>query len=362
MNRIDLFLEALGRAFEATGEIAPWPVHVSIPSIYCSDHEALDLFSKLERVSQEDQPVKVLSKLQVGPSAAKALLMDLMIGLKVTKPPITVDERVWFVEYMFDAIEKLQYGDIFCRDGRNLILGPSEVQDLYEETPWIWLDSPESKQELGRSIYKASASAKSLIWSLYFYGWDDVGYEIHGPYDIEAEDGKEYQLIVTDYFDLKPTLLWPSMESFPYGSIKVMALYELDAELSVDIFIHFVNKGSLLDTTAGIYLEASHVPIRKQERANSLSEEILARVLGQHEAIESMSKGDVITKYIESRYYAFRRWRWYFQEDWYPPKEVLQRIEKWGIIEIPEGEGPTWEALKKAFDPRTDFVPGSPPS
>jgi len=362
MNRIDLFLEALERAFETTGKIVPWPIHVSVPLIYCSDHEASDLFSKFKQISQEDQPVKILSKLQVGPSVVKALLMDLIVGLKVAKPPISIEERVWFVEYLFDVIERLQYGDIFCRDGKNLILSPADVQELYGETPWIWLDSPESKQELGRSLYKVSASAKSLIWSLYFYGWDDVGHEVHGPYDIEAEDGKKYQLVITDYFDLKPTLLWPSMETFPYHSIKLMALYKPDAKLSVDIFIHFVSKENLLDATVGIYLEANHVPIRKRERADSLSEEILARVLKQHDTIESMSKAEVIKKYIESRYYAFRRWRWYFQEDWYPPKEVLQRIEEWGVIEIPEGEGPSWEELKKAFDPRTDFVPGPPPA
>ena len=361
MNRIDLFLKSLEQAFATAGEIAPWPVHVAVPSIYCGDAEASDLFSRLKKISKEDQPEKILSKLMVGPSVAKALLMDLIVGLKVTRPSINVEERVWFVENYFDGIEELQAGDIFCLDGTNQILTPSEAQNLFEKTPWVWLSSSKTLKDLAHSLYKASAATKSLIWSLYFYGWDDIGYEIHGPYEVTYKDGQKLQLIITDYFDVKPTLLWESMESFPYNSIKLMALYPKEAELSVDMFCHFVNKGNLLETTRGIYFEVDGIPIRTKKAAEGFTKVVLEKVAEQHNAIEAMSKEEVIKKYIESRYYAFRRWRLYFQEDWKPPKEVLDRIKKWGIIEIPEGEGPSWGDLKKAFDPRTDFVPGEPP-
>lgn len=358
MKQIDLFLESLGKAFKAVGEIAPWPTHISVPVIYCGDHEAADLFSKFKKISKGDQPTKILSKLFDGPSVAKALLMDLIPGMKVAKPPISVEERVRFTDSILKTVKEMQAGDIFCREGANQILDPNEVKKVFDKTPWIWLKTKEEKETLGHFIYKASASAKSLIWSLYFYGWDDVGYEIHGPYKIEAEDGKKYQLVVTDYFNLKPTLLWPSMESFPYRSVRLMTLYTEGANLNIDIFIHFVNKDNMLDTTVGMYLEANGIPIRTQEAAESLSREILERVSEQHKTIEAMNKEEVIKKYIESRYYAFRRWRLYFGEDWHPPQEVLKRIKEWGIIEIPPGKAPTWDELKKAFDPRTDYVPG----
>jgi len=362
MKRIDLFLQSLERAFATAGEIAPWPVHVSIPPIYCGDFEASDLFLKLKKISKEDQPSKILSKLMIGPSVAKALLMDLIVGLKTAKPTISVEERVWFVENYFDGIEELQTGDIFCLDGTNQILNHSEAQGLYNKTPWIWIDTSESKQNFAHSLYKASAATKSLIWSLYFYGWDDIGYEINGPYEVTKNNGQKLHLVITDYFDLKPTLLWNSMESFPYSSIKLMALYDWGADLSVDMFCHFVNKGNLLNQTLGIYLEANGVPIRTEKRIKELTGIVLKRVSEQYKRIQAMTKKEIITKYIESRYYAFRRWRMYFQEDWRPPREVLQRLKDWGIIEIPEGEGPVWNDLKKAFDPRTDFVPGPPPT
>lgn len=359
MNRIDLYLEALGKAFGETGEIAPWPVHVSLPSIYAGDIEAVDLYSKAQKISREGEAAKILGKLHIGPSAAKALLMDVIPSLKAANPPIPKDERVWFTELMFSSIETIQYGDIFCRDDKNLLLSPEEAQRVYEQTPWIQVKSDASR-ELAQTFYKVSASMKSLIWSLFFYGWDDIGYEIHGPYSVRAKSGEDYQLIITDYFDLKPTLLWPEVKSFAYDNARLYALYDSKVELGVDVFIHFINEGNLLKSTRGIYLEANNTPIRTQKLASSLTENVLGQVKEQHEKVDAMSELEIIRKYIEDRWYAFRRWRWYFGEDWKPPQKALDRVEEWGIIEIPLGEGPTWEELKKAFDPRTEYVPGEP--
>lgn len=199
---------------------------------------------------------------------------------------------------------------------------------------------------------------KALIWSLYFYGWDDIGYEIHGPYEITSNDGKKFQFVITDYFDPKPVPLWESMKTFPYSSVKVMVLYDQKADLKIDIFCHFFNKGNLLDLTRAVYIEANGKPLKTKKEVETLSNRVLKRVSKQHNLIQALSKEEITKKYIESRYYAFRKWRMYFKEEWRPPKEVWQRIKDIGIIEIPEGKGPTWEELKKAFDPRTDYVPG----
>lgn len=359
MNRIDLFLKGLEQAFASTGEIAPWPVHVAIPSIYGGDYEASDLYQKLKKISKETKPLEIIGKLYDDPSVAKALLMDVIPSLKVAKPAIPVKQRIWFVNTILRAIERMQAGDAYCLDGSNRNLDDNEVKKLYNTTPWTWFVNNRQKETLGRSFYRVSASAKSLIWSLFFYGWDDVGYENHGPYKI-TDNNKSYQLVITDYFNLKPTLLWPAIESFSYQSIRLMVLYLKKAGLKIDMFTHLTNKGRLLNLAQGIYLEANGVPIRVKGTAENLSKEILERVSRQHRVISAMSKEEVIKKYIESRYYAFRRWRWYFNEDWRPPKKVFDRIKKWGIIDIPPGKGPSWNELKKAFDPRTDFVPGKP--
>jgi len=357
MNRIDLWLKALGQAFEKTGEIAPWPLHIGAVAPYFSDKEASDIFTKLKMISKEGNAQEIVEKLLISPSVAKALLMDFIVGMKVAKPKINKEERVWFVNYTFDVLEKMQTGDIFCLDGENLILSGSQVEELYKETPWISVNP--ANIELCKSLYKVSASSKSLIWSLYFYGWDDIGYEIHGPYRFKDKSGKDLQLVVTDYFDLKPDLLWESIRDFPYKSIKFYALYKDDIDLSVDIFGHFVNSGNLLNSAVGLYVEVDKAPLKTTQSADTLISLILKTVSNQHNLIKGMKREKITQKYIESRYYAYRKWREHFKEDWYPPEEVLKRIKEWGEIKISSGGGPSTIDLKKAFDPRTDYVPGT---
>ncbi len=358
MGKIDLYLQSLGKAFSTTGEIAPWPIHVSIPSIYGSDVEAADLFSKMKKITQEDPSGKLLSKLMIAPSVAKALLMDLIVGLKVAKPKLNLEERVWFVEEYLNAIHYLQAGDIFCLNGSNRVLRPPAAQELFDQTPWIWKDDAGGRTSLIPSFYRVSAATKTLIWSLFFYGWDDVGYEIQGPYEVKRPDGRETNLVVADFFDLTPSPLWPNMMSFPINSIKFFALYPDEAEVKIDMFCHLTNRGRLPELVEGAYLEVNGLPLRQQDMIEKVVKVLLKQVSRQQKKIEQMSKKEIIVKYIESRYYAFRRWRLYFNEDWRPPKEVLERIDKWGIINIPPGKGPSWAELRKAFDPRTDYVPG----
>ncbi|MBI4099635.1 hypothetical protein HY440_01365, partial [Candidatus Microgenomates bacterium] len=222
-----------------------------------------------------------------------------------------------------------------------------------------WIKPDENNRDLIQSLYKLSASTKALIWSLYFYGWDDIGYEVHGPYAARDGQNREVQLVVTDYFDIKPTALWSSMKNFPYNSMRLLTLFKKDTPLSVDIFCHFTNAGNLLDSTIGAYLEIDGKPVRDHKEAILATRTILDRVTEQHKSLRLMTKKKIIQKYIESRYYAFRKWREYFGENWYPPKNVLDRIKEWGIIKIPENSGPSGDDLLKAFDPRTDFVPGA---
>ena len=357
MNQIDLWIKSLEQAFEKTGEIAPWPVHIGSVAPYFSDMEARNIFDKLKKISKEKDAHNIARKLLISPGVTKALLMDFIIGMKVAKPKITRVERIWFVNYIFDVLSEMQAGDIFCLDGKNLILSDVEAQNLIKGRPWIW--EGKENRELVQSLYKVSASTKSLIWSLYFYGWDDIGYEVHGPYNVRGPRGNVLQLVITDYFDIKPTILWNSMEKFPYNSVRLFSLYKKGIKLSIDIFCHFFNEGNLLDSTEGIYIEANGIPLRIKTQAESITKELLTKVSEQHALINRMTKEEVINKYIESRYYAFRKWREYFGEDWYPPKKVLSRIKEWGIIEIPEGKGPSWSELKKAFDPRTNYIPGA---
>ena len=352
MSRIDLYLNSQEKAFARAGDKVPWPMHVASVIPYFADLEASDVFLKIKLLSEQNVPIQTIKTLFIGPSVTRSTLMDVIAGLKSTKPPIPVDERVWFVEYIFDIIQEMQSGDIFCLDDTDRILHPREIDSLYKNTPWNY---SEAQNDFGRSVYKVSASLHALMWSLYFYGWSDVGFEFHGPYEIISADGTKLYLIIRDFFDIKPTLLWESMESFPYSKIRIMALYKQDTDLHIDIFNRLFTKENLLKATVGIYIEIDNVVLKTKEEVEILHKHISQRILEQHKLVQAMSQEEVVKKFIESRYYVFRKLRMHFQEDWRPPTFVLQRVHDWGLIDISKSEPPSWEILKRGFDPRDDF-------
>lgn len=352
MSRIDLYLDSLEHAYKRVGTTVPWPVHLASVAPYFSDVEASDLYAKIRMLSVQPGAYETIGKLLVGPSVTKGTLMDLLIGLKVVRPALSVDERVWFAEFVFSTLQIMQAGDIFCRGGTNQILSAAQAQVLCGQCEGSWSAS----RDFARLVYRASVSAQTLIWTLYFYGWTDVGYEIHGPYEVIFR-GKRVLLLVRDFFDLRPTPLWGSMRSFPYQSIRIVALYAREAGLEVDIFNHLTHKTNLLDCTVAVCMEVDGRPATSESEVGAVLQCVSRRVSEQNALVQAMSREEVIKKFIESRYYVFRRMRAHFAEDWHPPAKVLQRIEDWGPLEVSHSSAPGWESLRRAFDPRTEFVP-----
>ncbi len=351
MKRIDQWLSALELAFVHTGQIAPWPMPISEVAPYFSDLEAADLYQKMQVITRPGSKIK-LSDLFVSCGATKGSLMDLIVGLKVAKPAISATQRVWFVEKIFDALEEVQSGDIFCLDGTNRIWQQDQAQKVCQATHWT------HDPALIRSCFKVSASIKALIWSLYFYGWDDVGYQHHGPYPVTLADGTKALLVVSDFFNIRPVELWPETKEFDYPNAKLLVLYKPMSAINIDIFDHPSVRGALTEAASAVYLEVGGKEIISTKMAGGVCGKILHQVARQHELLNSMTHRQVTWKFVESRYYAFRKWRAAFGQDWRPPKLILDIINTWKEIRLDAADELGWNELKQAFDPRSNYVPG----
>ena len=198
----------------------------------------------------------------------------------------------------------------------------------------------------------------ALIWSLYFYGWTDVGFEIHGPYEIKTETGRRLHLLIRDFFDPRPIPLWERMQSFPYKSIRIMTLHRPEINLKVDLFNHLTHTGNLLASTVATFVEANGIALQGQKEIERLTKETLDQVSEQHQSIRAMTRQELVGKFIESRYYALRKWRLYFGEDWRPPAQVTERISAWSSLDLSPSIEIDREMLIRSYDPRADYFLG----
>lgn len=337
--RVDDYLSAIETAMTNAGDIVAWPLHLAQIAPYYGDVEAVDLHRRLrERVAQ-GMSDRDIGNLFVSASSGKSLLMDLIPGLKVAG--LDADERVWFVEKIFDGLAAVEAGDIFCRDGAHRLFTDLDVEEALS-APY-WMDGAIAAH--ARSAFALSGAAQAVVWSQHFYGWTDIGFVIHGPYAAGAE-----QLVVRDFFDLRPVALWPDAAAVPLGTLRVFSRHDASDRFTVDIFNHLLHTRAPAESCVGLRVELDGEPVVDRAIFDQIRAALVEQVRRQHATIRSMDATGVLAKFVESRYYALRGWR---GDDWRPPAEVMRRLRELPLPPAPTEE--SWDELRVIFDPRAEW-------
>jgi len=339
---INDYLTALGTAMSNAGQIVPWPLHLAQIGPYYDDIEARDIYDRLRAKDAAGAYDLDIGSLFLSASSGKSLLMDLIPGLKEAE--IEMADRVWCVGRILDGLAAVETGDVLCRDGAHRLLSDQEAEQVAHGCP----HREQLSESYPRSAFALSGAAQAVIWSQHFYGWTDIGFVIHGPYEIP--DAGE-QLVIRDFIDLSATELWPQSASASIRRLRICSLHDRTDRYSVDIFNHLLHSRAQLDSCVAVSVECDGVSWTDPAALDALRRELTGIVRGQQAAIAAMSTQQVLAKFVESRYYALRLWR--APGDWHPVPEVYQRIKDRPIEPAPpEGD---WTLLRKLFDPRLEF-------
>ena len=350
MDTIDGFLVAVGLALTNAGQIVPWPLHVAQVSGFYSDREAEDLMSRFAALRATGTTDADLARLYPSTSSAKSLMLDLVPGMK--EAGIARDDRVAFVTSILRGAAELETGDVFCRDGGHRLLTATQAAELLEAPGWHPADG--SGRKAAVAAFGLSGAAQALVWSTHFYGWTDIAFVIHGPYPAVSGDGQSQVLIVRDFFDMPPGELWPELPEPPCRSLQIMALHDATERFTIDIFNHILHARPLLASCRAIRVVADGKDVAGAEIVPELRSEFVRMVRRQKAVLDGLTTREVLARFVESRYYAFRHWRVLAGDSWRPPAEVYARIAEWPIPPPPPDDDEAWEVLRKIFDPRDD--------
>ncbi|TCR16034.1 hypothetical protein [Streptomyces sp. BK205] len=343
MSLIDDFLNAVGEAFENAGEIVPWPLHVAQLGPFYSDIEALDLIACYHEARAAGLSDSALARLYPSASSAKSLMLDLVPGMKAAGVPAA--DRVDFVTAVLTGLAEAETGDVLCRDGGHRLLRPEEAEDYRGAPGWT------TREDAAKDAFALSGAAQALVWSMHFYGWTDISFVIHGPYPVASDQ----VLIVRDFFDLSPAPLWPHLPEPPCRSLRVLSLHDATDRFRIDIFNHLLHERPLLASTRAVRVVADGTDLAASGEPRALRDTLVALVRQQKKAIGALSEREVLAKFVESRYYAFRDWRTRTGIPWQPPADVRARLAELPIPPAPGAGEESWHVLKDVFDPRIDF-------
>lgn len=348
---VDCFLDAVGVAFGNAGQIVPWPIHVARIAPFYSDVEAADLVRRLQVLQAEGMVPAGIAALYPSASSAKSLMLDLIPGMKDARVPAA--DRLDFVDTVFAGLAEREHGDVFCRDGTHRLLADGEAADLIDAVRWTGTGTGPGR-DMASAAFALSGAAQSLVWSIHFYGWTDISFVIHGPYQVTGPDGHPAALVVRDFFDIAPGDLWPESPEMPCRTIRLCTLHDDTDTFSIDIFNHLLHRHALLTSTRWVSLSVDGSACAQVGAITTLRRALVAIVRQQKNVVDGLDQADLATKFVESRYYALRGWRTASGDNWRPPAEVYRRLRDVPLASEPMAD-PPWHVLREIFDPRLDW-------
>jgi len=354
-KEIDEFLKAIEQSFSGVNPKTFWPLNGGQIDAYFDVDEALDMYYRLNKL-KESLSVKEIADLMPQANIIRIFLVhNAIIGLKVAKKLGIVDirkeDRVKYVLLLFEILKTKVKNDIFCLDGKNLILDEQEISKLFKENGW---EKP-SDHDDKKKIAFLTVMLNNLCYTLYYDIFMTGGFYIHGPYDASEEFGEGTIMIIRDFHDLSPKNLWSDLQ-IPFKKIKICAVYK-NLDLKINFINHPITKDSIGDKLIAykIYVDDKKINL---DQVDGIIKEIQKVSSQQTKKINSLSDLDKVRKGAEIAFYFFRKLRKYMGDDWRPPKEIEQTIEKFGdkfIKQFQYQEIPSMEHWKRLFDPRDDY-------
>lgn len=350
-EKIERFLAAVAAAFSGMGEAELWPASPPQVEMYFSDILAVSLFEKFKK--DKKRFGKALDCVEA--EILRTLLYSAgIIGLKVVKMfegyKISVEEFEDFVVAILDSIARRRQGDEFTLEGTNPVFGREEVEELVRKERWEKVRDSTIKKVIAR----LNVAAESLTWTLFYDNYRSAGMRIHGPYLT-----LKGVLLCRDFFDLNPPM-WNLQNKYP--GLKALLIYKDDVKITVDFVNHLLYSSPIVDKLQ-FYAITAQKPLRSLRGIEELEDYYLGLGKRQAASVESLPPLEVIKKGAEIHYYMLKDFFGFYGEDWRPPEEVYERINRlklkyWQRYRKPSGhphkESGSW--ARRAYDPRSNYI------
>jgi hypothetical protein len=216
----------------------------------------------------------------------------------------------------------LKAGDVFCRDGMNLVLPAAEAESLAGSL---------EREPAAPSVVDAFQRLAATLWaaaeSLYF-ACHGVAREQHGAYRLA--DGT--LLIVRDYRELMPAELWPELPPLRHSSLRLLAWHTADAEVEWDAFNNLYLHGAPLaqTLTAAAVTNGDGTPL-SMASLGAVTDELLALVAALGNRIARWSEEEIAHQYLKVLWWQVRPLQQLLGEDWQPPDSVFERLASSGV-------------------------------
>lgn len=250
------------------------------------------------------------------------LIMPCVQGMKGLGIPI-IEQRQQ-VLYLLSLVKYLKYGDLFNTDGKNIVLSPEEFARAVDVNQMISTpSSPGTKNSHSLSIHKLCGVLWNYAETVCFKTHGLVR-EFHGPYQFPGCDD---EILIRDFYQLKPIELWPQCVTVPYQKIRLITAYE-NSGMTIDIYNNVTTAAgqSFISSLKSFSIEADGKPLDIPE-IDSLTAELSKIIIAITMLIQYQDWRFLAEKYAQIFWFSKKELRDEAGFDWHVPDTVKERIQ-----------------------------------
>jgi hypothetical protein len=323
------FYASLDNAISGTDSATFWPggggqIGASFITI-----DAFEFYSQLKELKEKMSPSEA-KKLFNTPSVIRYIPVgNFIIGMRllIRDGKVDPDSAEEVLQFLFEILDEKMDSDPFCVTGKNLWYSEEDISKIINSKKFVQPNEDEQK-----IISRTVIALNSLVWSFYYDIYVEAGFEFHGPYNVNY-NGENYQLLIRDYHNLKPSEIWGLAENFEYKSIRFYLLYQ-NVDIKIDYFMHEVSYNPLRTNLKYFFVETNDGGKEKElvfSELEKISESAEKIAFDQVALVNKLPVLDKMKKGAEICYYQLKPFRDSLNIDWKPSKEVYDAIELKGL-------------------------------
>jgi hypothetical protein len=310
--------------YGAKGQPPRWPFSIIETNWYYTHFFPREIYRTITALERKGISKEKIAKLCWGPSAVTHWLyiIEPTMGDPTLDPfkGLSREEGIDFIKKTVEILSCQRKGDVFCRDGKNILLSKEEVDKLIEDKEFV--NARENPQ-----VMKSLSNLTTTLWHytiLIQVGHRAYSQEFHGLYPIEGNKS----LFVKDFFNLAPgrdvgNPIWDFSLKMPYEEITVLEIYENVEKYQIDMFNHYDIKGRPIK-----FCVVCGNSVLSEKEIKDLAKVCIDILSEANREIRKFSRPDWVKKIIDLRYLWLKPHKDLLGIDWHPPKDIYYLTTK----------------------------------
>lgn len=316
-ERLQRYRESLKRAWMHNGDANVWPVKLNAAMHLFVSEFGECLMSDLTQLEAAGESPAEIAALLGNPARPYRMIDFTIYSMRRRRFPLAQQRDV--VLKLLRITRALKYGSEFNEDGSNIILPPARSDEILRELAECESCTAEESAVLHRLCALLWAYTEAVMFRAH-----DVTKELHGPYRCSTTRG---QLIVKEYLNLRPEVLWRHIPLLPCQSIRVSLHYADNVAFRIEWHNRVYHDGApLVPSLHGYRIEIDGNRVGLEATADLMSS-MKQTIAAISRNLSQATWNERVAKYAEIFWYRKKPLADRLGRDWRPPQEVFAAIQ-----------------------------------